>query len=349
MDIKIQKLIHSFVEEYRLPTTLEDTKIKNFLSHSKHFIKLDQYRRSHPENLDIILQGVAESLDRMDIYKGCCSAFFCGVMIGNTEPKEAAVWIARFFAKALCHACRVLDITNDEYPSDDQLDQLFFSDPDAVRAFRGMPPLMLAVMDTLAKSARGRNALRREEIYQELERLSPFFQNGSYILRIYPVCGPMEIVVLAPKSSKGMIVQIDNLGTNFHFMTLLERAFCLEGQAEAFGLSDDIHLPENQEIFQYSSGEQTASQNLSVTAHGVYTLYNGQLLFGEMAPDSIPALNGKPVVLIYPEIFVRTWDLYFAVPFHPYLHPHVEIIKILSPEETADWISRLPKPLEPGL
>jgi len=347
--MNLQEIFQLFVEDFTIPSTLEETKIKNLLGHYQHWIDLDQYRLKHPEEIGEVLQKTAEQLIHMDLYKGCCSAFFCGFLMGESDPGAAGVFLIQFFAKAFENAQRVLDFTKGKYPNETQLDQLFEKDPDAVRAFRGMDPLMLAVMDALAKDAKSREELRKLETYDDLEKYASFIKNGGYLLRIYSVCSPLEIVVLSPRQKQGLVVQVKDIGTNFHFMTLLERALCQNNKAKEFGLSADVSHEKNKKIFAYSAGEEDARQNQSVTAHAFYTSFDGTMLWGEMPPDSIPEFLGKPVVLIYPEQFHRSWDLFFAVRCHPFLCPDVTIQSVMTEEEVEDWLSQLPKPLEPVL
>lgn len=340
MEKNTKNLILAFVEDFKSPSSLEETKISNLLGYSENFIELDQYRKNHPEEQNQILQNVASQLSNMDVYKGCCSAFFCGVMISEEVGTEGT-GIVDFFVRLIDPVCRVLDFTDDNYPEEDELDELFSHDPDAVRAFRGMPPLMMALMDVLAKSPESREHLRSQDREEEIERISPFIKNGNYLLRIYPVCKPMDIVVLSPEKKQGLIAEICDLGTNFHLMTLLERALYQNNLAAAFGLSSDIGSAENQKLFAYSSGEEDAHQNYSVTAHASYVSFDKTMLWGEMSPDSIPCVQGMPVVLIYPEQITRTWDLFFAVRCHPYLCPKVEVKRILQEKEVDEWMETL--------
>lgn len=340
MEKKIENHMSAFAEEFKRPSTLEETKIKNLLGYSKDFIELDQYRKKHPEEQKLILQKIAGYLADMDIYKGCCSAFFCGVMIGEEVGKEG-IHIVDLFVRLIDPVCHVLDFTDDDYPEEEDLDELFDSDPNAVRAFRGMSPLMMALMDVLAKSPESRDYLRRQDREEEIERIAPFIKNGNYLLRIYPVCKPMDIVVLSPEKKQGIIVQACDLGTNFHLMTLLERALLKSGQASAFGLSSDVGDTENLKLFAYSAGEEDAHENYSVTAHASYFSYDKTMLWGEMPPESIPCFHGMPVVLVYPEQAARSWDLFFAVRCHPYLCPTVEIKQMLTLKEVEEWIENL--------
>ena len=68
---------------------------------------------------------------------------------------------------------------------------------------------------------------------------------------------------------------------------------------------------------------------------------DGQMLWGEMGPDTIPCVEQMPVVLICPEKFPRSWDLFFAVSCHPYLKPLAEIKRELSKEEVREWMGKM--------
>ena len=178
-----------------------------------------------------------------------------------------------FFIKVVSHLCGLLDEldkTGESYPEDEMLDKLFLTAPDKVRAFRGNAPLMMAIMDLLAKSPESREYLRKKDLYDNLERIEPFVKNGTYLLRIYPVCGPMEVLVLAPEKEQGALIKVQDVGTNFHLMTLLERALYQKGWDQRFGLSADVKAPESLKIFACASGEETARQNVSVYAHAAY-------------------------------------------------------------------------------
>ena len=94
-----------------------------------------------------------------------------------------------------------------------------------------------------------------QDLYDNLERIEPFVKNGSYLLRIYPVCGPMDVLVLAPKKEQGALIKVQDVGTNFHLMTLLERALYQKEWDQRFGLSADVKSPESLKVFAYASGE----------------------------------------------------------------------------------------------
>lgn len=336
----LNTLIQKFVEDFQCPTTLKETKNKNLLGHSEPFIELNEYMKEHSaETQEYILKIIASQLIHMDIYKACCCTFFCGCIIGKSKPGEAGLQIVDFFTKIIEQACHVVKISFDKYPDEKILDELFVSNPDAVRAFRGLPPLTLAIMDTLAKSAKSREHLRLQNIYNKLEKIAPFVDNGQYLLRMYPVCGSIDLLVLAPEQKNGMIVQVCDVATNFHLLTLLERAIYQGELGERFGLTADFANSENQQIFAYASGEVDAHENLSVLAHASYTSIDGIMLWGEMPPYSIPSFRGMPVIMIHPEQYNRSWDLFFAVRCHPYLLPDVKIQKILSLEEVTEWLS----------
>lgn len=336
-----QVLIRQFVEEFQIPSVLEETRIANLLGNSRRFIALDQYRLKNPKEQKNILEEVSGELVSMDIYKGCCCAFFCGIMIGQSGPGAAGKGLVDFFAKVIPYLCRVLDKAGEKKPMEDELDAWFAEEPDAVRAYRGSAPLMMAMMDLLAKSPESRAYLRQKQMYEQLERIAPFVKNGSYLLRIYPVCGPMEFIVLAPKKRQGAVARVQDVGTNFHLMTLLERALWMKQWDQSFGLSADVGKPENQRLFAFSCGEEDAHQNCSVWAHASYLSGDGQMIWGEMEPESIPCFDGKPVVLIYPETVSRSWDLYFAVRCHPFLSPLVELERRLSEEEVVQWMGKI--------
>lgn len=340
----MEELIRQFVEEFQQPSTLEETKIANLLGHSDRFIALDQYQRKYLTAQKQILDELAGKLDSMDLYKGCCCAFFCGVLMGECGPGGAGEGLVNFFIKVVSHLCGLLDEldkTEESDPEDEMLDKLFLTAPDKVRAFRGSAPLMMAIMDLLAKSPESREYLRKKDLYDNLERIEPFVKNGSYLLRIYPVCGPMDVLVLAPKKEQGALIKVQDVGTNFHLMTLLERALYQKEWDQRIGLSADVKSPESLKVFAYASGEETARQNGSVYAHAAYYSCDGQMLWGEMGPDTIPCVEQMPVVLIYPEKFPRSWDLFFAVSCHPYLKPLAEIKRELSKEEVREWMGKM--------
>lgn len=177
----MEELIRQFVEEFQQPSTLEETKIANLLGHSDRFIALDQYRRKYLTAQKQILEELAGKLDSMDLYKGCCCAFFCGVLMGECGPGGAGEGLVNFFIKVVSHLCGLLDEldkTEESDPEDEMLDKLFLTAPDKVRAFRGSAPLMMAIMDLLAKSPESREYLRKKDLYDNLERIEPFVKNG---------------------------------------------------------------------------------------------------------------------------------------------------------------------------
>ena len=65
-------------------------------------------------------------------------------------------------------------------------------------------------------------------------------------------------------------------------------------------------------------------------------------VFGEMSPCTIPEINDRQVMILWPPILKsRTWDAGFFGPYIEAVPPRVNIIEELSVERAKEWRCRI--------
>lgn len=156
---------------------------------------------------------------------------------------------------------------------------------------------------------------------------------------LYPLLLVLDdepLVVLHRASGRGYQVTISGIADNFQLHTLL--AATLIGDA-AHGFLDG-EPPTDAMVASATEGEDLTPEGGIV---GQFNLvdYAGKWIFNEGRPADIPALDGQRVIVLDPPPYPRTWN---AGRAYPLMKPAITIDRMLDPEESAGWLSRVAAP-----
>lgn len=344
----MKEYLNKLLDELEIQSTLEETGTKDILSGMESFRNLFDYLGDHEDQMPQALERISAGLSRLDVYRGCCISFFCGYLIERVGLGTAGPALVEFFDKVIRLAGSYLTIAAELCGEDpDDLDTenmpepeaVFKRNPDAVRAFRGCEPLTLAVMNVITRSPECRRMLRDKDIYGQMDSLLSFVPKLFYVLKVHDACSFMKLMVLAPECRKGFLVEVNDLCNNFTLMAFLEAEFSRSGLFSQMGMGD-FQFPAD--IYEYLTGAAYPSGQGSISLHMGYTFYDGGMVWGEMPPESVPNLDSVPVIVMARGMYPRSFDVQFVLKWHAGLNPYLKIIRELSPDETEEWLGKLP-------
>lgn len=173
-------------------------------------------------------------------------------------------------------------------------------------------------------------------ICEEIDRVAPVSIGASWIQEILRQRSG-ELLVLHGIEAKGFQLAYENIGNCFHLFSLLQAALenRMPGSKKTSSETMDAargkvtsQAAHDQAWWHYGQGTQPKAELKS-------------MVFGEANPDSIATIDGKQVILLWPNVMERGWDGGFFSPSLKVAAPDVRVVAELSAEDVNRWRERL--------
>ena len=307
---------------------------------------------------------LSSSLDEMDLYKASLISNFIGFACEKEEDTSAGQGVIELLAKSCINLYNMFNSLEEdgEYEEMPDFQEIYNKNPDWARAYYGFNILCVSAMAFLTRDTGLRKLLEDKGIEEEITYLveetpeSPYLKSIYYVSCILKTCSGLKLLVLHTGRKKGFFATASDLNNCFHLLYLLE-----EQIAEKFGES-------------YGMSGFDAASPLIELAHGAYPddcwdkHYNTHfmecnysvagskevdpqdaimsLVWGEMPPDAIPAIDGYAIIILMDTEIHRGFDAGFLATPHSALKPCVHIEKELDSQEYNEWKSKIEKVLE---
>ena len=206
---------------------------------------------------------------------------------------------------------------------------------------KGIDLICQGLVAHLARSSEHRESIgRSDEIIQKLEAAQLVSNGATWVLEALRKRSG-TLIVLEIAHQNGVEVRYEHLSTCFHLFTMLQLLLTAEGKPFAQTIpaeplpdqiSHSIYPAEDSGRWHYGRGD-TPTQDIAGT------------IWGEATPASIPIVEGRQVILLWPQILGgRHWNSGMFGPPLFAMPSKLEIISELSPENVQDWITRLNLP-----
>lgn len=341
--------VEKLIQALKQPTSWQEVQNKKLLGEMEEFGEM-MSELAQPEEEAEVLEILLCALNEMDVYRACCISHFCGYLLEKNGMPKSSDKLVSFYVKILKLAYSSLESAaaklgiEEEDLDREQLENLnreeiFAENPDPIRAYQGCDMATLAVMDVITRSMECRTLLRESSVYHCMEELQNFISNVFYPLNIHDACWELPLVVIAPEEGRGFEAVLNDLCNNFQVMAFLEQEICRKHWALRFGIPTCRF---GQKIYDYLTGAAYPEEQGSVVVHSGYTSYDGVMIWGEMAPETIPQLDGKAVIVMKKEGMIqRSFDVQFLLKWHEALNPYFKIVRELSPEEVKEWSEKI--------
>ncbi|MFG3142379.1 hypothetical protein ACGFZA_39965 [Streptomyces sp. NPDC048211] len=139
------------------------------------------------------------------------------------------------------------------------------------------------------------------------------------------------LVVLHRPTGTGFEVRIGGIGDNFQLHTLLGHV--LVGGGHVPGTAPSA------ESVRLATDPEPARGRSQVAAIGVFELLapDGERIWNEGLPDDIPVMEGRRLLVLDEPTYRRSWN---ADRFFPHLPGTVQLIRVLTADETRTWFAR---------
>jgi hypothetical protein len=176
-------------------------------------------------------------------------------------------------------------------------------------------------------------------IMEQLEHAATASNGAAWVCELLrKVSG--ELIVLHVAGRIGFVVRYEQLSNNFHLFTLLQ------GELSS-RVPDGRSVPAN--LLAIARGERHDSAEDAAWWHygqgSMNTPNFAGMVFGEMSPAAIGAIDGQQVLLLWPPIFKeRSWDAGFFGPSLEVAPVDVKVIRELTREDVKTWWTRLQLP-----
>jgi hypothetical protein len=176
----------------------------------------------------------------------------------------------------------------------------------------------------------------REDVLAELERVEQVSVGCLWVRELLSKRSG-TLIVIHVAGRKGVRVGYENISKCFHLFTLLQAA--LAGR-----MPGARRVPAG--TVAIARGERDGEASDSAWWHyGPGTVPEANVvasIWGEAGPESIPAVDGEQVMLLWPpQLAGRSWDANFFLPRIEAAPARVHVIEDLSPEELGLWWAKL--------
>ncbi len=250
-------------------------------------------------------------------------AAFLAIMLGSRaergrDPEPVLPTLAEQFLARLRRLAEGLAKGNDP-------------EPDLAHAVDRIAQAVVAHIIRVGPDNAGRAALDAEIAL--IEELSGTSNGATWVLQALTMTSG-EIMAIDLANRRGGLFRYENLANCFHLFTLFQACWSTHFPSGAdANLSHEPHA------------DDVAPRLLEAWWHyGVATSPKPEpmaVIFGEMSPNSIPSLDGKQVILLWPPILAsRTWDAGFLHPVIEGALPELTLLRELEDDEVDDWLDR---------
>lgn len=298
-----------------------------------------------------VTKELSGCLQGMDLYKACMLSNFIGFACEKEQDASAGQGVIELFGRACGKVYELLqDCEEDEFPPD--FSGVYAKDRDWVKAYYGFETLCISSMAFLARDPGLRESLWKMELWDQVSYIveegpeSPYLRSAYYVYRIMDTCGPLSLLVLHPERQKGFFAEANDLNNCFHLLFLLEEQIAAV-LGESYGM---LGFEADEALVQLAHGAYPEDcDGKSYSTRFMECNYNtawrdaeaGDLIWGEMPPEGIPAVDGQAVIVLRDTGIPRSFNEGFLVVDHTALSPYVKIERELTDEEYRSWMERL--------
>ncbi|MCC9600895.1 hypothetical protein LOC67_09980 [Stieleria sp. JC731] len=277
-------------------------------------------------------QRLASRLDEVFSAPGAgfLAVYFGAAVESGADPDVTGPSIVN----AMLRFASSVDVPGDDACDDDDED----FDPATVTG------LELLGQGLVAHVSRSPNMLQRlshdPTTIAELERVEHISPGPGWVLELLRKRSG-ELLVIHVQHRRGFQVAYENLSNCFHLFTLLQAAL------------QNYRFPETQTVprslLNVAKGMTFEDQSDTAWWHygvGTYPEADfGGTIWGEANPESIPEVDGRQVVLLWPPVLQsRSWGTGFFGPFLQAAPPNVKVLEELDSDEVQRWCDRLNLP-----
>ncbi|MBN2197348.1 MAG: hypothetical protein JW751_31385 [Polyangiaceae bacterium] len=203
--------------------------------------------------------------------------------------------------------------------------------------FATFPQLCQGVVAHLARMPSARDAMADDaSLLERLEELSEHSHGAAWVHEaILRTSG--SLLVLHPPSGQGLVARYSNVATCFHLFSLLQA--CI-GPRLPGGREPDPNVtaaargrnvdPINDHAWWHYGDPRSPAPEIAAS------------IWGERWVRSLPLVDGKQVILLWPPIVAsRSWDSGFFGPHLEALPADATLERALDETECHDWLARL--------
>jgi hypothetical protein len=294
-------------------------------------------------DLNALVTEVAPLIRANDPFRAGVMAINCGTLVEmGADPAIVFPHLFEVLPQYLASARRAQD------PKKTPLDEAFGTDPDAVKAFGGLPYLMLCTMTVICRRMEFRQAFRANaEIVAGIEVLRAHNREADFVSQVIDLTDGIDILVLAPETRQGFRFVLEAINNNFHLFTMVQASLILNG-----------HMPgemPDPELYGIATGE--APQQSVRIDHAQWHFYSWKGLqpdgtfattdfhtwiSGNAKPTEIPTLEGTRIAVIGPTLLGRqSWNSNEFACIHDALRSRTDIVEVLSQEQVAMWLDKI--------
>lgn len=305
---------------------------------------------------------LSEKLLDMDVYKASVITNFIGFVCEKTQNTRAAEGVIKLLAKSSVLVKEFWECFKNEQgeiimEADWNGAEIYSQNKDATCAYYGFNTLCVSAMAFLAREYKCREFMKSLDVREVVSYLAEevpeieYMRSVFYVNRIYDTCGRIPLVVLDEERGQGVIVEANDLNNCFHLIFLLEEAL-YNNFKEKYGMEGyvpDEVLSELAGGKYPDCGDRHAQaffteycypvRNDVPNNQDIHKIYD--LLWSEMSPMYIPALDGYGVIILKRSGPHRGFSSSFLFTDHTALSPYVKIVRELSDAEYKEWEKKL--------
>ena len=283
--------------------------------------------KEHPD----IVTSVAAMLSKLNSPTGAgVLATWLGARVeGGNEPEPTCAPVLETFLRW----SRSIETVSGDAGEDDP-------EPDP-RTIDGLEYLGSALVTHLAHSRDQSGQIHvSDELRAEVERIEHLSNGATWVLQLLNQTSG-DLVVLIVDQRLGFVVRYENLSNCFHLFTLLQGALakvkpngCQLSKEKLAIARGEIKSGQGSDQAWWHYGQPTSPEPNIVAS-----------VWGEMSPDQFIALEGTRVMLLWPPLLgQRSWSIGFFSPILDVALPRVTLTKELTPDEVAQWWTKLDLP-----
>lgn len=299
-------------------------------------------------------------LEDMDLYKASLLSNFIGFACEEKEDTSAGEGIIKLFARSCKEVYQMfqeLDLDEDgSMPDDGEMENIYNKNADGVRAYYGFNILCVSTMAFLTRDVHLREQLADMEIWDQIEYLceetpeSPYLKSIGYVNLMRNTCSDTKLLVLFPEGKKGFFATANDLNNCFHLLFLLEEEIYhklgIKYGMEGFYARDSLvrlaHGEYPKDCWEDSYSTYFMECDYLTARHDQLEKDDiMSLIWGEMSPKYIPAIDGHKIIILWKNGINRSFSAQFLAVPHSALRPYVKIERELTDDEYKSWLERI--------
>lgn len=297
-------------------------------------------------------------LDEMDMYKASLLSNFIGFACEKENDASAGEEIVRLFARS-CQKVYELFLGMDEdsdTSAPDDIRESCGGNKEQAGAYYGFDILCVSTMAFLTRDAALRKRLFDMGVSEAVRYLSedaaesPYLRSVHYVNYMLSTCSDLKLLVLYPEKKKGFYAAANDINNCFHLLFLMEEQIYKKlgdeyGMKEFAAHGSLVKLAHGEypdDCWDKHYGTYFMECNYVTAQHDTFENDDVMsMIWGEMAPESIPQIDGRAVIVLFGTGINRGFSADFLAVPHEALKPYVEIERELDREEYDGWIGKI--------